>query len=144
MSEELPPMDKLIAAYRNIRTKIDEDTKAFAEVMAPLKAKLEMIDGVMLKVLEASGTKSMATESGTAFKKKSESIKVEDKAAFTQFVIDKMATDGADAFGYMTCAASKTVILEFMEDHDGALPPGIKYDSFITVQVRKPTKKAKK
>ena len=144
MSNDLPPMDKLISAYRNIRAKIDADTKAFNEEMVPLKAKLDTIDGVMLKVLEASGTKSMATESGTAFKKKSESIKVEDKAAFTQFVMDKMATDGADAFGYMTCAASKTVILEYMEDNEGLLPPGIKYDSFIAVQVRKPTKKAKK
>ena len=142
----LPPIDKLIGAYRNIRDKIKEQEDEFKLEMAPLKANLEKIEAVIQKVLDAQGVDSMATASGTAFKKTSTSVKVDDKAAFTDFVYGRLKTEGIDAMAYMTCSAAKLNIEEFMEENEDIPPPGIKFDSFVTIQIRKPTKakKAKK
>jgi hypothetical protein len=111
------------------------------KIIDPLQSERE---ASLCAILQTNKLKSVKTSFGTVFKDLKESVTVEDKDTFIEFIKE------TGNFNLATISAAKAVILEKMgeleEDKETgdkhrpngeAIPPGVKYNAFRTVKVRK-------
>ena len=131
---------KAVRVFLALRDRIDALKKAHKEEVKELKAKQEQLGKYLQTAMDELGVDSMKTEGGTAYKTKKDSVTVQTKAEFLCFILERIEEEGVDGLYYLTGAASKNAIKEWMDEHDGGLPPGIKYDQFYEVQVRRESK----
>lgn len=138
-------IDKAIAAFIKIRDDIIAREAVFRESIKDLKDKQDQIKAYVHKKLDELGVDNIKSAvAGTAFKSSVDAVSVEDKSAFKQFVLNQIDEVGADGLEFLSTTASKTVVKQYMAENNGALPPGVKYTTFVDVKFRKPTGKIKK
>jgi len=125
-------VERAISAYIKIRDDLDAKRKAFKEVESAAKAKLDEISGYIGKHIGSA--ESVKTAHGTAFRAKKDFTAVEDWESAIKFIVD------TDNVQMLNKSVSKAAVKEYMAEHSGATPPGIKYSSLIEIQVRRPTK----
>jgi hypothetical protein len=134
-------IDKAITAYINIRDEIAARKKVFDESIKDLKEKQGKIAAHIDSKLTELGVDSIkSTTAGTAFRKTTSLISVSDKAEYATFVLARIEELGADGLCYLTMSASKPAVVDYMDENDDRLPPGIKFDQKTEIQIRKPTK----
>jgi hypothetical protein len=128
-----PKPTELVDEYIRLR-----DAKAAAKVtmeeflMANFTKRMNEIESALLYQLQTLGVDSMKTESGTFFKRVEVSVTVADGAAFQRHVI------GTQQWELIDFRANKTAVKAFVEEHEGALPPGVNYAPTTVLSVRKP------
>ena len=71
----------------------------------------------------SDGNKSIKCGAVTAFRQRWTAAKVADREAFMDFVFDGRRE------GFLTSHISKDAVTEYMEGHNGQLPPGVDYTS---------------
>lgn len=129
------PIDKLIWA----RIQLDDKQKAMAKGMKStvedIKTQLGQLDGKIMELLNQQGSNSIRTDSGTAFKDNKDSFTVGDRDAFIEWVREN------DAWDFLPAKINPASANAYMEENDGALPPGIKFNRFVVVKFRRPTTK---
>ncbi len=123
-------MDKMIAKYVGLRDKKAALAKQHAEQLAPFNQTLEILEAWMLEDLQASGSESMRTENGTAYKSKRTSATVEEWAAVLKFIQDNNAWD------LLERRVSKTAVQAVIDDTQQPVP-GVKVTTEVTVNVRR-------
>lgn len=124
-------LDALTRAYRNIRdAKAQINREAEAKV-AELDEKLAKIEAVMLKILNDGNGEGIRTASGTFFRKMDVVPSGQDWAAFYAWVKEN------DAFDALERRIKKTFIVDYMNNHDGEIPPGVNVFRRFKVEVRK-------
>lgn len=134
-------IDKAITAYINIRDEIAARKKVFDESIKDLKDKQGKISAHIDSKLNELGVDSIkSTTAGTAFRKTTPLISVGDKTEYATFVMDRIKELGSEGLCYLTMSASKNAVVEYMEENNDQLPPGIKFDQKTEIQIRKPTK----
>ena len=134
-------IDKAISAYINIRDEIAARKKVFEESIAELKEKQGKISAHIDAKLTELGVDSIkSSTAGTAFRKTTSLISINDKSAYTDFVMERIEELGSEGLCYLTMSAAKPAVTEYMDEHDDAVPPGIKFDQKTEIQIRKPTK----
>lgn len=134
-------IDKAITAYINIRDEIAARKKVFDESIKDLKEKQGKISAHIDSKLNELGVDSIkSTTAGTAFRKTTPLISVGDKTEYAAFVMDRIEELGSEGLCYLTMSASKNAVVEYMEENNDQLPPGIKFDQKTEIQIRKPTK----
>lgn len=131
---------RAVKVFLALRDKMDALKKAHKEELKELKEKQTQLGMYIQKAMDEQGVESMKTEGGTAYKTKKDSVTVQTKAEFMQFILDRIEEEGVDGLYYLTSAASKNAIKEWMDEHNDTPPPGIKYDQFYEVQVRRESK----
>lgn len=132
---------RAIAGYLMLREKIDELEMAHKATVKELKEKQTKIANLVKKHFDETGEDSTkVTGVGTAFKAKKDSVRIDNKAEFTDFLMKQIEEHGVDGLYFATVSASKNAVKEYMADTDGELPPGVKYDAWVEVQFRSPTK----
>ena len=138
----MPTIDQAIKAFINIRAELSNRKKDYEASVADLKEKqgrIQAFADAKMKELGVDNLKS--NEFGTVFRKTTPLISINDKSAYTTFVMERIQEEGVDGLYYMDIAASKSAITDYMGSHENALPPGIKYDQKVEIQFRAPTKK---
>ena len=130
-------IDKAIAAYVKLRDKIEAMEKQHKAAKKELVDKQLKLAALIEKVMDSIGTESVKSEHGTAFKAKKDSVKVANKADFSEFIVQEIERDGVDALYLLTLSAAKNAVKDYMAEHEDELPPGIKYETWQEVQVRR-------
>lgn len=110
-------------------TKADKD-KAHKASLEKLVAAMDKIEGALLEHMIESGTNSVASDAGTAYKSTQLSATVEDKETFMAFVKE------TDQFEALDIKANKTFVAEYMAENQEA-PPGVKTSQMATIGVRR-------
>jgi hypothetical protein len=98
-----------------------------------VKAKgiMDKIGLEILKMAEAQGVTSFATEHGTAYRNTKDWIKVSNWDVTLDFIID------GDLRHLLPQSVKKAAVKEYMEENDGALPPGLEYGELVEIAVRR-------
>jgi hypothetical protein len=123
--------DKLAAVYIKMRDKKTEMKRAFDEEEAKLKAKMNKIEIAMLQQLTAMDMNSVRTDHGTIIRQEEILPTGSDWGLFYDWVKEN------DAFDALERRIKKTFVKEYMESHEGAVPPGVSVMREYVVRVRR-------
>ena len=118
---------------------LTEDYTAIRDLIAtkeaeikPLKEVAEKIGEALLAKMNELDMKSAKAKSGARVDTvKNLSTKVEDREAWMTFVFEQ----GDDSF--ITNHVAKEAIEQYMDDHEGEAPPGIKVESMLSLRFTK-------
>lgn len=118
---------------------LTEDYTAIRDLIAakeaeikPLKEVAEKIGEALLAKMNELDMKSAKAKSGARVDTvKNLSTKVEDREAWMTFVFEQ----GDDSF--ITNHVAKEAIEQYMDDHGGEAPPGIKVESMLSLRFTK-------
>jgi hypothetical protein len=130
---EAPELDlgQVARAYINLRdarTKLRQDYDAQDASLKEAQAKL---DAVMLDHLNKHGMDSVKTAAGTFYRQEEITPSAADWNALYEWIKDN------DAWDALERRIKKTFVKEFMEGHNGGLPPGISVFREYVVRVRR-------
>lgn len=123
---------QLIAVYRRLRERRDEAKRAFTESQKSTLAVMGRIENELLGRLTERGANNISCPSGTAFLKKDRTVKAEDWEVFLPWMLD------AERYDMLVRNVSKEAVLEYMETHDGELPPGLSMKQDVYVNINSP------
>jgi hypothetical protein len=129
------PVDlaKLASDYIALRAAKTERRKAWETEEAKYDAALERIEGVMLNHLNTHNMDSVRTDGGTFYRQEDIKPNIVDDKLFFEWIKEN------NAFDAMQRRVSVTFVKEFMESHEGGLPPpGLNVSREYVVRVRKP------
>lgn len=129
-------IDKLVLAARNIRDAEHEIQKKADAEIAELKAKREKIEAFLMQHLIDNNVDSLRTANGTIFRSIDTIPQGQDWDLFYRWVKDH------DAFDALERRIKRTFIADYMEAHDGEIPPGVSVFRQYKLNIRKPTGKA--
>lgn len=131
----------LIAEYNQIEDHLAQQSKLFAEYRKIYDEKLNAIRNQLLEMLNALNSgkpegkrASLSTEHGTAYLSTIVSPKIIDKEKYLDFVLDDWDARGAML---QIGAPQKDALRDYMDSHDGALPPHVEVSSFTRVNIRR-------
>ena len=116
--------------YIKLRDTKKEKDEAHKKSLEKLVAAMNKIEAGILEFLDASGSNSIASDAGTAYKSTQVSATLEDKEAFRKFVIETEQWDAIDM------KANKTFVKDYMEENS-EVPPGVKVSQIYTVGVQR-------
>jgi hypothetical protein len=128
-------VDQVIGSYiklRNKRDSIDAEAKQKTKLIGETMMKLEHH---LMQLADAQGVDSFKTEHGTAFIKQSDYASVEDWDAVLGFI------EGEKAYEFLTRKVNKLAVRDYIDTHEGVIPPGMSYGVRRDIQVRIPSKK---
>lgn len=129
MDLDLAQVTRAYVNIRDARGKLREDYDKSDEELKNAQAKLE---GVMLNHLNNHHMDSVKTEAGTFYRQEEIKPNCGDWTGLFDWIKDN------DAWDVLERRVKKTFIREYMEAHDGALPPGISVFREYVVRVRRP------
>jgi hypothetical protein len=127
-------IDKLVQAHQAIKDVRTEKRRAYEAEDALLEADQNKIKTYLLALLNQTGSKSIATEHGTVYRTE----KIRPSAADWQVVYEWVMAD-PDRFELLEKRLKPTFISKYMEENEGAIPPGINLLREFEVSVRRPT-----
>ena len=116
-----------------IRDKIKEIEDRHATELEEPKAIKDLLQGLLMKLLEAVGADSIKTSEGTCFNSTRYTASLADPKAFMDFVIQQSNWDLLDR------KANATAVRDYVAENS-VLPPGVNLSAIRTVNVRRPTK----
>lgn len=125
---DLQKMSKIYLKIRDARANLKRD---FDAQDAKLKGDLTKIEGFLLKFLQDNNTDSIKTNIATIYRQEDITPTAGDWDAFYQWVREN------DAFDALEKRIKKTFINEYMEAHDGGVPPGVSVYREYKVRVRR-------
>lgn len=151
-SPDLDPQDKA-AAMRKIEAHILEHGRAdhvvrlyvvqrdykaalkrrFEAEVESADAYMKAAEGFLRRVLNESGSDSLKTSNGTAFRKTSTSATVADKDGFWTW----LQANPEDRRAFLDIKVNKTAVGEFKDANGGALPEGVAWREWEDIQVRR-------
>lgn len=124
-------INKLTSVHLKIRDARSDLKRKFEEEDRKLKIKQERIENEMLRFLQDSNTDSVRTESGTFYRQEEITPTGSDWDAFYRWVREN------DAFDALERRIKKTFVKEYMETHEGGIPPGVSVYREYVVRVRR-------
>lgn len=136
---QIPPVDpapavtfaKLAKVYIKMRDTKTELKRAYDEQEQKLKAKMTVVETEMLKMLNAMDTNSVRTDFGTIIRQEEVMPSCSDWGALYDWIKEN------DAFDALERRVKKTFVKEYMESHEGAVPPGVNVIREYVVRVRR-------
>ena len=134
MSEELT-VDAVIDTYIKLRAQKEVVEADVKDRLAGIKEKMLKLEAWIQAKSEETGVKSFKTDAGTAFMSTSDFASVGD----WDVVLDFIKTN--DAYDMLNKAVNKKAVREYL-DINGAVPSGVTFGTKISVNVRRPIKKA--
>ncbi len=163
-------IEKFIANRDKIKDG-EEKTKVWK---AGINEQQEKLIEYFIREMTAKEVRTFNTEAGTAFDDYKEFVNIDDRVLFTNFILnmmlmtvypnryrdadtgeyhehgeemlerDKNAILDAGALDFITLSANKVNCIQYMNEHDGVLPQGLKYTKERTVKFRRPTTRKSK
>jgi len=128
-------LDKMIQSYIALRDRKRAIEAKHKEELAPYTKVMEEIEGKMLTHMQKSGSNSVNTDAGTAYKTTKLSATIRDGAAFRQWVVE------TGSYAVVDWRANANAVFEYIEDNGGVVPPGVNASTRVTVNFRRPNEK---
>lgn len=125
-------IDRTVKAYVALRDEKGRIKKAAEDKIAEIDQKLDKLAEVLKHHMDEAGLESVRAPSGTAFKTYKEYVNVESWDSLLDWVIKEQA------YHFFVRNVSKAAVKDFMEEN-GTLPPGVRYERELEIQVRRPT-----
>jgi hypothetical protein len=132
MSEDID-LEKRIGQFIKLRDLKTEIAQKHADELKPINEAMEQLKEVMKAGLDKLNVDSAKTSCGTASFTTKASASIADKDAFWAHVV----TQGA--WELLDYKANVTAVKDYIENNNGNQPPGVTYNSFRDVNVRRPT-----
>jgi len=115
----MPTTADYIGQYIKLRNTVAVLTAEHEERVRPYTEAMQALEGMVTEEINRLGGESIKTEQGTAYRTTVLATKVADRELFMDFVFDGRRE------GFLTSAVAKDAVKEYMDDHAGAVPPGI-------------------
>jgi hypothetical protein len=131
MPESDHDLEKRVRVYRRIRDAKLTLSKKFKAEEKVLNEKLELVSNDMLRILNETKQDSARTSDGTVYKQKDILPRATEWLSFYEWI--KLE----NAFDFLERRIKKTAVKQYMEDNEGALPPGVAVMETIVIRVRK-------
>jgi hypothetical protein len=131
MPEPDHDLEKRVRVYRRIRDAKLALSKKFKAEEKVLNEKLELVSNDMLRILNETRQDSARTSDGTVYKQKDILPRATEWLSFYEWIKLK------NAFDFLERRIKKTAVKQYMEDNEGALPPGVAVLETIVIRVRK-------
>jgi hypothetical protein len=129
------PLDRVVQARQAIKDARTVKRHAWEKEDLALEEDQKKLDTLLLDMLNKNGASSIATEHGTVIR----SLKLKPSAAdWGAIWAWAVANNGFEIVEKRLKAA---FIKEYMDENDGAIPPGINVHREYEVSVRRPTAK---
>ena len=123
---------KRVEQFIKLRDKIAEIKKEQEAVLKPYTETLLKLNTLLLELVAAAGVDSVKINGvGTVFKTVKDSATVADGAEFRRFVI------GSEAWDIIDWRANAPGVRAYMEENEGAVPPGINFRRNASINVRR-------
>ena len=120
------------------RLKIEEwmaaESKRFGDFLAPHKARVEEINNQVLAWLNTNKLDKFTCEAGTAYRSTLLNLKVEDREKLLDFCNENWDGVGNEL---LMVSAQKDAVKNWMDEHQGAPPPGVGISFFTRLNIRK-------
>lgn len=126
-------LDRLVEAQQAIKDARTVKRHAWEAEDALLAEDEQKIKAILLDMLNKSGAKSFATDRGTVYRREVMKPSAADWSAIWAWA---KANDAMEIFEKRLKVG---FIQDFMEEHNGAIPPGINVHRVFEVSVRRPT-----
>ena len=120
-----------VARYIELRDNKAKKKAEFDQQLARYDEAMGKIEAVLLKSLNESNMESVRTEAGTCFKQVQPRVGVADWDAVRGFIADN------DMWHMLDKRVNKTAVLQYKQEHEGAIPPGLNYSEEIVINVRR-------
>lgn len=124
-------MTQVTKAYTNIRAARNELRKEYEDKDKVLKENLTKLEALMLDHLDKNNVASVRTEAGTFYRQEEVTPQASDWNLVYEWIKDN------DAWDLLERRLKKTFVKEYMEAHDGGIPPGVSTFREFVVRVRK-------
>lgn len=124
-------VNRLTKAYIKLRDARSELKKDWEKEDTKFKEKLEKIEGALLKFLNETQQNSSKTDAGIVYRQEEITPTGADWDAFYGWVAKNNAFDALER------RIKKTFIREYMDAHDGGIPPGVSVYREFVVRVRR-------
>lgn len=134
MSDTIP-VEKLVAAYRKLRSAISDAEEAHAVKVAALREKLDLVSSEILNFCNEQNVDSVRTPAGTVTRRVQTRYWSTDWDKFYDFVREY------DVPFLLEKRIHNGNMKQFMEENPDVLPIGLQVDNKYVVHVRKPTEK---
>ena len=125
-------LDRVVTAYNAIRDARTVKRHAWEAEDLALEADQNQLKVVMLDILNQTGSKAISTNSGTIYRTE----KIRPSAADWSAVYDWIIAD-PERFEALEKRLKPTFVKQYMEENDGAIPPGINVHREFEVNVRR-------
>lgn len=131
---ETPEVDiaRRIEQFIAVRDRLAEIDAAHDKARKPLLDVKDRLSGYLLEFLEKSGGESIRTVHGTCYATIRSTASLADPDAFMKFVVEN------EKFELLDRRANATAVKDYVEEHEGHLPPGVNLNQMKTVGVRRP------
>lgn len=126
-------LDSVVQIYTTIRDARAAKRHAWEKEDAALEEDQHKLKVLMLDLLNQTGAKSIATTHGTVYRSEKIKPSAADWGAIWQWMKDN------DGFDLMERRLKSTFIKTYMEENDGAIPPGVNVHREYEVSVRRPS-----
>lgn len=126
------PIASLCRAYIQLRDTIKQRQDELDKELESSKLCMDLIESLMLAELDRQNIDSIATPSGTCYRKTLASYKVVDRAAFFSWAVDNQVTHALDI------RAAKSAVDEIVTE-TGEVPPGLNRSAIRKVNFRRST-----
>jgi hypothetical protein len=120
-------------AYIKMRTKCHEIQRAADAEVAAIKAQMQTIEGAVALHLQSANANSVATPHGTFYRQEEVKPSGSDWDALYRWIAEN------NEFEMLERRIKKTAVAEYMERHEGRLPPGVSVHREYVVRVRQPS-----
>ena len=152
-------IDQIVARYVQLRDEMQVISQRHAAELKPYNDKLQILNTVLLDRLNKTGSESIRTEHGTAYKKTVMSATIEPENGWEQLMdfimmaglnrvseVEVRAGSAEEAMmawrttpelSLLCHAVNKTAIKEFMDNKNAEIPPGVKVSHITNVGVRR-------
>ncbi|MFA5897729.1 MAG: hypothetical protein WC829_01320 [Hyphomicrobium sp.] len=124
----------LVSEHQQIKAHLEAQDKIFSEYKKPYNERMEQISAQITATMTEQGIKSFKTDTGTAILSTIVTPKVIDREKFLDFVLEDWDTRGAML---QIGAPQKDALQEYMDAHNGALPPSVETSSIVRFSIRK-------
>lgn len=125
-------VDAVIAKYLELRDKKEAIEAAAKAQCEGIVAQMKTIERWLHQRMQEIGTDQFKAKGvGTAYIKKSDFCSVADWDSVLQFVREH------DMWHLLTKGVSKTVVVEYLEQSGGVVPPGVNYGMKEEVSIRR-------
>lgn len=124
----------LVTQRQQVRGWLDAQEKNFSDYCKPYREQIEGLDAQITAAMTQAGIKSLKTDTGTAILSTIVTPKIIDKMAFLNWVLEAW-----DDRGEMLQIGTplKETITNYMDTHEGQLPPNIETSSMVRFSIRK-------
>lgn len=123
-------INTLVDKYIQLRDKKAEMKKAFEVKVAVVDNAMEKVEGILLRHFESTGSESVRTEAGTAYRSTRTSATVADWDSFLNHVKEH------ESWEMLEHRANKKAVEEYKAANDD-LPPGLNWREEVTVNIRR-------